>query len=169
MLMEWSSLMEKEWRKFKEDFSNYLKYYIFENESILELTRNAKQMEEEYLQKENELALKKHKLFFIKDFDKWELSAEDRKTFSQAALMYNKKLSFPKMLPEETKAVERLFMRYGYFLNRTKDEVERVLNTRINTMFKHFSTIAEDYATFSDDVFFSLNLVKKDVKNVERI
>eukprot|EP01022_Parablepharisma_sp_SALTPOND_P032364 TRINITY_DN839_c0_g1_i4.p1 TRINITY_DN839_c0_g1~~TRINITY_DN839_c0_g1_i4.p1 ORF type:complete len:440 (+),score=105.81 TRINITY_DN839_c0_g1_i4:1201-2520(+) len=161
MLMEWSSLMEKQWRKFRDDFSNYLKYYIFECEAMLEMTKNTKIAEDQYLKKENELAMEKHKLFGIKDLDKWKLAPEDRKMFSQAALMHNKKLSFPKMLPnvyffineqQETKEVEKRFARYGYFLNRTKEEVDRVLDTRINTMFTHFNSIAEDYATFSEEV-----------------
>ena len=100
MLMQWSSLMEKQWRKFRDDFSNYLKYYIFECESILELSKTTKETENAYLKMENELALKKHKLFTVKDMEKWELSEEDKKAFSQAALMYNKRLSFPKMLPK---------------------------------------------------------------------
>eukprot|EP00826_Nyctotherus_ovalis_P062988 TRINITY_DN9199_c0_g4_i2.p4 TRINITY_DN9199_c0_g4~~TRINITY_DN9199_c0_g4_i2.p4 ORF type:complete len:105 (+),score=51.67 TRINITY_DN9199_c0_g4_i2:1265-1579(+) len=100
MLMQWSSLMEKQWRKFRDDFSNYLKYYIFECESMLELSRAAASAEEQYLKAENALAMKKHKLFLVKDMAQWEMSEEDRKAFSQAALMYNKRLSFPKMLPK---------------------------------------------------------------------
>ena len=98
--MEWSSLMEKQWRKFRDDFANYLKYYIFECEAMLELTKTTALAEQEYLTRENELALKKHRLFAEKNFDKWELPPEERKTFSESALLYNKKLSFPKMLPK---------------------------------------------------------------------
>ncbi len=100
MLMEWSSLMEKQWRKFRDDFSNYLKYYIFECEAMLELSKNAKIAEDEYLQKESDLSLKKHRLFTVKDLDVWQLTPEDRKIFSQSSLIHSKKLAFPKMLPQ---------------------------------------------------------------------
>ena len=99
MLLQWSSLMEKQWRKFKVDFSNYLKYYIFECESMLELTRNMKKAELEFTEEETRLAVEKHKLFQVKDFDLWQLPQEDKKAFDETSLMYNKKLSFPKMLP----------------------------------------------------------------------
>lgn len=43
-------------------------------------------------------------------------------------------------------------MRYGYYVNRGKDEIERVLETRVATMFSHFSSISEDYAEFAEEV-----------------
>ena len=98
--MRWSSLMEMQWRKFKDDFSNYLKYYIFECEAMVELAKNTQRAEEEYLARENELALKKHRLFQDKNFEHWQLREEDRRTFENSALIYNKRLSFPKMLPD---------------------------------------------------------------------
>ncbi len=90
--------MEKQWRKFRDDFSNYLKYYIFEGESIIELTKNAKMAEETYLKRENELALQKQRLFRVKDFKQWQLLPEDLKDFDESSLAHNKKLAFPKML-----------------------------------------------------------------------
>eukprot|EP01022_Parablepharisma_sp_SALTPOND_P027572 TRINITY_DN669_c0_g1_i4.p2 TRINITY_DN669_c0_g1~~TRINITY_DN669_c0_g1_i4.p2 ORF type:complete len:888 (-),score=115.93 TRINITY_DN669_c0_g1_i4:41-2704(-) len=146
MLMNWSSLMESQWRHFREDFSNYFKYYLFEGEAILDLAKNTQVAEEKYLEKENELALLKHKLFQSKDLDKWKMQPEDRKIFEQTTLMHNKKLSFPKMLPDETKVVEEHFTRYGYYLNRMKAEVDRVVDTRVEEMFNHFAVVANNYA-----------------------
>ncbi len=98
--MEWSSLIESQWRQFRDDFSNYFKYYIFECEAMLELARNTSNAEEEYLERENELAIKKHALFKVKDFDTWQLSEADRQIFEEATLLHKKKLTFPKMLPK---------------------------------------------------------------------
>ena len=46
----------------------------------------------------------------------------------------------------------RLYKRYGYMVNRCKDEIDRVLDARIETMYKHFNSIAEDYAKSSSEV-----------------
>ncbi len=48
--------------------------------------------------------------------------------------------------------MSRLYKRYGYYVNRCKDELDRVLDTRIDTMYAHFNSIAEDYAKSSTDV-----------------
>lgn len=104
MLMQWSSLMEKQWRNFRDDFSNYLKYYIFECESILELCKNTKMAEEKYLQEGNELSLQKHRLFKIKDLDLWQVANEDKIKIDSTLLLHDKKLAFPKMLPKVSTA-----------------------------------------------------------------
>eukprot|EP00826_Nyctotherus_ovalis_P045607 TRINITY_DN5065_c0_g1_i8.p1 TRINITY_DN5065_c0_g1~~TRINITY_DN5065_c0_g1_i8.p1 ORF type:complete len:457 (-),score=162.04 TRINITY_DN5065_c0_g1_i8:44-1414(-) len=146
LLMNWSSLMENQWRHFKRDFADYFKYYMFEGEAMLELARTSKNTEELYLAKETELSIIKHKLFKEKDFDKWKLLPEDRKIFEQTTLIYNKKLSFPKMLPAETKVVEDLFLKHGYYLNRVKAELDRTLNERVADMLTHFAAVSENYA-----------------------
>lgn len=146
LLMNWSSLMENQWRHFKRDFADYFKYYMFEGEAMLELARTSKNTEELYLAKETELSIIKHKLFKEKSLDKWKLLPEDRKIFEQTTLIHNKKLSFPKMLPAETRTVEDLFLRHGYYLNRVKAEVERTLNERVADMQTHFAAVSGKYA-----------------------
>jgi len=146
MLMNWSSLMESQWRHFRDDFSSYFKYYMFEDQSLLELAKNTHIAEEQYLKKENDLAILKHSLFKVKDFDKWKMLPEDRKIFEETTLIHNKKLTFPKMLPEETKEVEDLFLKYGYYINRMKAEVDRIIDSRINNMFNHFANVGEAYS-----------------------
>ena len=49
-----------------------------------------------------------------------------------------------------------LFQKYGYFLNRTKEEIDRVVDTRTKTMFSHFRQVAEDYAGSAREVLHSV-------------
>ena len=152
LLMNWSSLMESQWRHFKKDFADYFKYYMFEGEAMLELARTQKNAEQTYLAKETELSIIKHKLFKEKNFDKWKLLPEDRKIFEETTLIHNKKLSFPKMLPNETKVVEDLFLKYGYYLNRMKVEVDRILEERVKDMLSHFVIVSDNYAKTSREL-----------------
>ncbi len=121
MLMEWSSLIEGQWRRFRDDFSTYLKYYIFEGESMLELARNTSNAEQEYLDRENELAIKKHAMFMVKDFDKWEISPEDRQIFEETTLLHKKKLTFPKMFPQASSLAMTLPRKPRRWLTSTKN------------------------------------------------
>ncbi len=98
LFTEWSSRMEQQWRKFGDDFANYLKYYIFEGETMLELVRKTNAQREDYLQLEKNLALAKQQLFRRQNISEWQLSPDDQRMFGPSELLGKKKLSFPKIL-----------------------------------------------------------------------
>jgi hypothetical protein len=132
-----------------EYFAQFLAYSSAEIKPLKDLLGRRNECLANYLKADARLTPKKDKLWYAGDSAKWELGPEDR-SISPAALYADKALSYSKMLPNETAAVNALQDRFAYFNARLKVESERVLwaNSLLdNSHFTDFTKKEADCAT----------------------
>lgn len=120
--------------------AHYLKYHLFEAESLKDIYRGREIAKGSYLRNQQALSVKKEKLFKLKDISKWGLSREDLSNIND--ITSDKDKAFKLMLPTETRALEENRDYLAFLSNQCLTEVKRVTNDNHTLIKDHYLKVA---------------------------
>ena len=124
-----------------------------------------------YYKSKRNLITKKEELFKRSDVSKWDLGPY--KNINIVTLLKDKNVALPKMLYSETNAVNNMKQMYGYYLNRTTSEFERIRTINgfghkqnvLDNAKKQITVISELFKNISD---IAVSSPKYNIKNLEK-
>jgi len=122
----WSTTLKEQNNVVNIDIREHFKYIRKNFASMKELVNSVDSPKSNYQKNLKNLISKKEDYFKKGDPTKWELDPKNKLDFSIIAT--DKKTAIFKMLPKETNNVINLKELYGFFLNRTISEYERMRN-----------------------------------------
>ena len=171
MFKNWSMALKKQSCVINVNIREYFKYIKNSYRSMREMINIVENHKQNYYKSKRNLITKKEELFKKSDVSKWELGPN--KDINIVNLLKDKNIALPKILYNETIAVNNMKQLYGYYLNRAINEFERikVLNgfgykqnvmdnakigiTILSELFKNISDIA-------------VSSPKYDIKNIQK-
>jgi len=101
----------------------------------------------EYYKEEEKLSRKKEKLFTSKSYKQWGLTQEELKNAVANSYTTDKVMATQLMLPKETKNLEKIFIDYGFTLNKVLDEVNRTNVRDYKELKEHIKKTFNEYMT----------------------
>ena len=122
----WSSILKEQNTIVNVDIREHFKFIRKNFGSMKELAASIESHKYNYQKNVKNLMSKKEELFKKGDPTKWELDPKNKLDFSLIA--NDKKTAIFKMIPKETNNAINLKEFYGYYLNRTISEYERMRN-----------------------------------------
>ena len=158
----WSKTLREQNIVINVDIREHFKYIRKNLYSIKELANSVDTYKYNYQKGAKNLMSKKDDLFKRADPAKWELDPKDKNDISK--LISDKKLAVSKMCPKETLNCINLKELYGFFLNSSISEYERMRNltgtldkTIINTSIHKLSEILGQFHTCAGGVISAID------------
>ena len=147
IMLDWSEINKKQKILLNEGIREYFRYIKNEFHAIKDLSFKVDNNHTIYMKAFDKLMSQKESTF-KQDISTWGLTSIDMENKMQ--LLTNKNLAFAKMLPRDTKKVDELRQKYGFYLNSIISEFERIreLNSK-----RHKNNIIN----FSKNIIESLN------------
>lgn len=138
----------------------YFKFIKKEYHCMKELSLKVEVQKNNFYKSQEKLMSRKDELFRKGDITKWELDPNDQ--VDKNAIVSNKDLAFEKMLPKDTEILKMLKYNYGFYLNRIKEEYQRLrdLNGQNHSFAvsvycqKHARLFADLQATLGEIIAF---------------
>lgn len=124
LMEDWAESEKRQASLINLDIREYFRYIKNEFRSMKELVNKAEINKNSYYKADERLVWKKEDLFKRQEITKWEL--EPSELGNKLKLVQDKEYAFQKMLPKDTQHVFELKQFYGYYLNRTIEEYERI-------------------------------------------
>ena len=171
MFKDWSIGLKKNTDLINLNLREYFKYKKNTFRSIKELINTADNYKINYYKLKKNLITKKEDLFKKSDVSKWELGPY--KNLNLVTLLKDKNFSLPKMLYNETNALNNIKKIYGYYLNRVITESERIKKFDGFTDRQKVSENAKCQITIISELFKNISDIaittqKYDLKNIEK-
>ena len=171
MFKDWSIGLKKHTDLINLNLREYFKFKKNTFRSIKELINTADNYKINYYKLKKNLITKKEDLFKKSDVSKWELGPY--KNVNLVTLLKDKNFALPKMLFNETNAVNNIKKIYGYYLNRVITESERIKKLNGFTDRQNISENAKHQITIISELFKNISDIaissqKYDIKNIEK-
>ena len=171
MFKDWSIGLKKNTDLINLNLREYFKFKKNTFRSIKELINTADNYKINYYKLKKNLISKKEDLFKKSDVSKWELGPY--KNLNLVTLLKDKNFALPKMLFNETNAVNNIKKIYGYYLNRVITESERIKKLNGFTDRQKVSENAKCQITIISELFKNISDIaittqKYDLKNIEK-
>ena len=120
----------------------------------------------DYLEKEEQLYMKKERLFNEGKVSAWNLKPGDLTTEIGLTVQTNPEIAMKLILPkvnsinskQETEKLKEQFISCGYYTNKLLEEARYLMVKNYRTMRKHFKTAANDYATIMKTVSYFISV-----------
>lgn len=141
LLGAWSDSYEGQGRILKNWFPRFFKYNKNEYKSMIEVLDHRNVTKERFVKMQTELEQLKTKLYVERDFEKWQLTAQDKANIDE--LDQDEYLAKSRMLPEETKLLNDQKLLLNYLNNTLESEIKRVLKYNYKDLKGHFLRIAD--------------------------
>ena len=109
---------------FRINFDDPLRYYIKELINFDEYMNKIMVKRVKYLDMKKKWKAKKTKYFEEKRIDTWKMNADC--PYSREALIANKQIAFSVMFPNDTQELANALNEFGYFMNKSNEEYERL-------------------------------------------
>ena len=171
MFKNWGDTLQKQSTIINVNIREYFKYIKNTFRSMKEFLNNVDTIKLNYYKSKRALIAKKEELFKKNDITKWDLGPNKGMIIS--TLLKDKNVALPKMLCHETNEVINLKQIYGYYLNRTNSEFERIRKLivfghkqNIDENSKKETTIISELLKNSSDI--STGSPKYDINNIEK-
>lgn len=158
---DWAELEKKQAALTNIDVREYFKNITKQSHCLKELSIKAEGHKNNFYKQQEKLLSKKEELFRQQNIDKWGIDNKDT-TIDKGRLGTDKDYAFSKMLVKDTEIVDSLKLNFGFYMNRTIEEYERVRNLNgvnhsnaIATYCqKHTAVIADLSTSLADIVAF---------------
>lgn len=141
LLSSWSETYSGQGKILKNWFPRFFKYNMNEYKSMLEILDHRDNTKTRFVKMQTELETLKARLYAERDFDKWNLSKEDRDNIDE--LDQDEYLAKSRMLPEETNVLNDQRLLLNYLNNTLESEIMRVLKYNFKDLKSHFLKIAD--------------------------
>jgi hypothetical protein len=105
---------------------------------------------DEYYREGESLSKKKEKLFTAKNYRQWGLTQEELKNAITNNYITDKVMATSLMLPKETKNLKKVFLDYGFSLNKVLDGIERMNVREYKELREHIKKTFSEYRTILD-------------------
>ena len=171
MFKDWSSALKKQCVIVNVNIREYFKYIKNTFKSMKDMINIVDNYKINYYKSKRNLITKKEELFKRSDVSKWDLGPY--KNINIVTLLKDKNVALPKMLYSETNAVNNMKQMYGYYLNRTTSEFERIRTINgfghkqnvLDNAKKQITVISELFKNISD---IAVSSPKYNIKNLEK-
>jgi hypothetical protein len=158
---DWAELEKKQAALTNIDIREYFKNINKQSHCLKELSIKAEGHKNNFYKQQEKLLSKKEELFRQQNIDKWGIDNKDT-TIDKGRLTSDKEYAFMKMLVKETEVVDNLKLNFGFYMNRTIEEYERVRtlngvnhsNAIATYCQKHTAVIADLSTSLADIVAF---------------
>ncbi|MCQ2820530.1 MAG: hypothetical protein MJ252_24970 [archaeon] len=124
LMQDWSDSEKRQSDLMNIDVKEYFRYTKNEFISMKDLIAKVENAKAIYKKADEKLAWKKDELFKRQDITKWELNQGEE--INKLKLLQDREYAYSKMIPRETSAAIMTKYTYGYYLNRTIEEYERI-------------------------------------------
>ena len=173
IMLDWSEINKKQKILINEGIREYFRYIKNEFHSIKDLSLKVDNNHTIYVKAFDKLMAQKESTF-KQDISTWGLTSLDMENKSQ--LLTNKNLAYSKMLPRDTKKVDELRQKYGFYLNSIISEFERIreLNSKrhknnISNFSKNIAESLNDFQVYlSDRISYYDDIKEEGNKNEEQ-
>ena len=171
MFKNWSMALKKQSCVINVNIREYFKYIKNSYRSMREMINIVENHKQNYYKLKRNLITKKEELFKKSDVSKWELGPN--KDINIVNLLKDKNIALPKILYNETIAVNNLKQLYGYYLNRAISEFERI---KILNGFGYKQNVTDNAKigiTILSELFKNISDIavsspKYDIKNIQK-
>ena len=158
---DWAELEKKQAALTNIDIREYFKNINKQSHCLKELSIKAEGHKNNFYKQQEKLLSKKEELFRQQNIDKWGIDNKDT-TIDKGRLTSDKEYAFTKMLVKDTEVVDNLKLNFGFYMNRTIEEYERVRtlngvnhsNAIATYCQKHTAVIADLSTSLADIVAF---------------
>ncbi|CAI2359569.1 unnamed protein product [Moneuplotes crassus] len=133
---KWCKDMHHEAKINLRHIPQYFNYSSLEFEGYKDLLNKRNKIVEKFISKNNDLQVKKDKLFKAGKPEKWELSGEDMKRVT--SLLNDKTEAFKVMLPEQTKQVDDYEKTYVFLSSQCYKEIRKFNKDEVDDLYEHF-------------------------------
>ena len=130
----------------------YFNYSALEHQSYKDLFEKRNKIINKFLTKDNDLQVKKEKLFKAGKPEKWELKEEDMKM--SLDLLQDKEKAFSIMLPDSTKQVDDYEKTYIYLSSQCYKQIKKFNKEEVEDLKDHLT----DYSTRMSETLTSQQL-----------
>jgi sorting nexin-7/30/sorting nexin-8 len=171
MFKNWSMALKKQSCVINVNIREYFKYIKNSYRSMREMINIVENHKQNYYKLKRNLITKKEELFKKSDVSKWELGPN--KDINIVNLLKDKNIALPKILYNETIAVNNMKQLYGYYLNRAISEFERI---KILNGFGYKQNVTDNAKigiTILSELFKNISDIavsspKYDIKNIQK-
>ena len=174
LMFDWSEQQKQQLNIINVKVREYFRYIKNEYHSISDLAAKVDANQSIYNKAFEKLITTKENLFKQQDLLQWGLSAQDMD--NKLMLLKNKEYAFSKMLPKETKKVNKFKNFYGCYLNSIIDEFERIreLNGKrhkdnVNLFLTQLSSCITDFHVSLADRMVEFREMKESGNKVKTI
>jgi len=148
-----SAVYTKQAAMVQEKFGSFFKYYKEELDSLKDLFVVQDKISSDYLKREEQLAMRKERLFDEGKVPSWELSAEDMKSLDMAKLRLDKPLALQYILPKETKKLQEVYYNFGYYTNKLLEGARNMMVRSYRSMRRHLKITADEHVAVMRDMY----------------
>ncbi|CAD8061070.1 unnamed protein product [Paramecium sonneborni] len=138
MLVQWGNNLTAQIKIVQEELCSFFKFHHHSINSLKEFIKQKENAHQEYEKFKSKLELKKHKLFTLQDFNRWEIPSIQIKALQDSNLTQNREVCLAIMLPQETTLQEELKNIFAYYNYQQFSEINTHLENTVSDFSEHF-------------------------------